>query len=89
MITNFVNYTVLNIFRYDNMVKRLYRDTDKKIIAGVSAGLGDYFNIDPLIIRLIFIFTAFAIGTSIFIYIIMWALVPSKIRVIHENTYHR
>ena len=36
-------------------VKRLYRSSDNKMIAGVCGGLGKYFNIDPVIFRIIFV----------------------------------
>jgi len=57
--------------------KRLMRSKDKKI-AGVCAGLGDYFDLDPTIVRIIFtIFTIFTAGfPGIFAYLIMWAIMP-------------
>ena len=58
-------------------VKKLYRDTDKKYVAGVSSGLAHYFGIDPLWIRLIWIFlTIFTWGGFIFIYGLLWILIP-------------
>ncbi len=60
-----------------NRVKKLYRDTDKKYVAGVSAGLAHYFGIDPLWIRLLWIFlTIFTWGGFIFIYGLLWILIP-------------
>lgn len=60
-----------------NKVKKLYRDTEKKYVAGVSAGLAHYFNIDPLWIRLLWIFlTIFTWGGFIFIYGLLWILIP-------------
>jgi phage shock protein PspC (stress-responsive transcriptional regulator) len=57
-------------------MKKLYRSNNDKIIAGVCAGLGDYINIDPTIVRLIFMIL-FLMGTGGFwIYIILWAIVP-------------
>ncbi len=58
-------------------VKKLYRDTDKKYVAGVSSGLAHYFGIDPLWIRLLWIFlTIFTWGGFIFIYGLLWILIP-------------
>ncbi|APQ16020.1 PspC domain-containing protein [Maribacter hydrothermalis] len=58
-------------------VKKLYRDTEKKYVAGVSSGLAHYFGIDPLWIRLIWIFlTIFTWGGFIFIYGLLWILIP-------------
>lgn len=37
-------------------MKRLYRSPDKRLLAGVCSGLGDFFSIDPVLVRLIFVF---------------------------------
>ncbi len=57
--------------------KRLYRDIDEGIISGVSAGLAKYFDIDPVIVRVIFIITAFLNGIGILAYVILWLIVPA------------
>ncbi|MBG49640.1 MAG: hypothetical protein CML05_15240 [Pseudozobellia sp.] len=57
--------------------KKFYRDTDHKYIAGVSSGLGHYFNIDPLWVRLIWIvLTIGSTGAFIVIYALLWLLIP-------------
>ncbi|GAB5565017.1 MAG: PspC domain-containing protein [Winogradskyella sp.] len=57
--------------------KKLFRDTDNSYIGGVSAGLGHYFGIDALWMRLIWLLLAIGSGgTFVFIYVIFWALVP-------------
>ncbi len=57
-------------------LKKLYRDTDNKIIAGVAGGLAAYFGIDALYIRIIFaVFTLFS-GLGIAIYVLLWLIVP-------------
>ncbi len=56
--------------------KRLFRDTDNAMLAGVAAGLGNYFGVDVLIIRLLFVIATFAGGWGILIYIVLWLLVP-------------
>jgi len=58
-------------------VRKLYRDIDNAIIAGVAAGLGTYFGIDPIIFRLIFIGLVFAGGTGIWLYLIFWLVMPA------------
>ena len=56
--------------------RRLYRDTDEKVIAGVCAGLASYFGVtDPLIFRLIFVVLFFG-GVGPIAYIIFWIAVP-------------
>lgn len=56
--------------------KRLYRNPDGAILAGVASGLGSYFNIDPVFIRVIFVALTFASGIGLIAYIILWAIVP-------------
>jgi len=57
--------------------KRLYRDTDDAIIAGVASGLARYFDIDPVIVRILFIVSIFFNGLGILAYIILWLVVPA------------
>lgn len=56
--------------------KRLYRDTDNAIVAGIASGLARYFDIDPVIVRLIFVIAIFFNGLGILAYIILWLVVP-------------
>lgn len=58
-------------------VKKLTRSKDKKI-AGVAAGLADYFDIDPTIVRILFVVVFFAGGASLLAYIIMWIIMPEE-----------
>jgi phage shock protein C len=58
--------------------KSFYRSTADKKIAGVAAGLGEYFEIDPLLVRLLFIIVAFAGGGGLLIYIVLWIVTPEK-----------
>ncbi len=56
--------------------KKLYRDSENSVIAGVSGGLGAYFNMDPVIFRLLFVIFFFAGGASILVYVILWIVLP-------------
>ena len=58
--------------------KRFYRNPVDKKIAGVASGLADYFDIDPLLVRLIFVVIAFAGGGGVLIYIILWIITPER-----------
>ena len=58
--------------------KKLYLDTQNKKIAGVCAGLADYFNMDPTVLRIIFLITLIYGGLGFWAYIIVWALTPAK-----------
>ncbi|MGB9701343.1 MAG: PspC domain-containing protein [Candidatus Kapaibacteriota bacterium] len=57
-------------------MKTLYRKRDKKVIAGVARGIGEYFDIDPVFIRLLFVITLFTGGIGIIAYIILWIITP-------------
>ncbi len=56
--------------------KRLYRDPDNSVISGVCGGLAAYFNIDPVIFRLLFVFVFFFGGASLLLYVILWIVLP-------------
>jgi phage shock protein C len=61
------------------MDKRLYRSSTERKIAGVCGGLAEYFDVDPVIVRLIFIFLLLlGIGPIILVYIIFWLVVPEN-----------
>lgn len=59
--------------------KRLYRSTDDSVIAGVASGLGYYFGIDPVIIRIAFAVSIFVGGFGIIFYIILWIVTPRAV----------
>lgn len=59
--------------------KRLYRDTDNKILGGVCSGISSYFNIDSSIVRLVWIILFFFFGTGLLIYLILWVIVPEAV----------
>ena len=58
--------------------KRLYRSRDDRMIAGVCAGLAEYIDIDPTIIRLLFVLGLFAGGATFWAYIVMMLVVPEE-----------
>lgn len=57
--------------------KRFYRNPDDRLIAGVCSGIATYFDIDPLVVRLIAIALIFANGLGILIYFILWICIPA------------
>ena len=60
--------------------RKLYRSTSERMIAGVCGGLGDYFNLDPTLVRLIFVFGSILTGSALFwAYIIMMIVVPEDL----------
>lgn len=60
------------------MKAELYRSKNNRILGGVCGGIGEYFEIDPVIIRIIFVILATLGGLGIVIYLILWILVPDK-----------
>lgn len=60
----------------EKSIRRLYRDSDNAILGGVCTGLGAYFNVDPLLFRIVFIAFLIAFGSTAIIYIILWIVVP-------------
>ena len=59
--------------------KKLYRDKEGGMIGGVLAGLGHYFGVDKVWIRIIFLVLVFFYGTGILAYIILWIVMPEAI----------
>jgi len=58
--------------------QKLYRNESNKKLAGVCSGLGEYFDVDPLIIRLAFLVAFFGYGFGGLLYIVLWIATPSK-----------
>ena len=58
------------------MEKRLHRSRTEKMIAGVCGGLAEYFNVDPTLIRVLWVLTVLLAGTGILLYIILWIVMP-------------
>lgn len=56
--------------------RRLYRDPSRGYVAGVAVGLADYFGIDVVIVRVILLALSFASGFGLFLYVVLWLLVP-------------
>lgn len=57
--------------------KRLYRSRSDKMLGGVCAGLGEYFDVDPTLMRLIFVVGMFVLNLPlVLIYLLMWIIVP-------------
>jgi phage shock protein C len=59
--------------------KRLYRSTENKVIAGICGGIAEYFNVDPVLVRIIFVILLIAsFGTAALAYVIAWVIIPKK-----------
>ena len=62
----------------DGNTKRLYRSRDDRMISGVCAGLAEYIDIDPTIVRLLFVLGLFAGGATFWAYLVMMMVVPEE-----------
>ena len=58
--------------------KKLFRSKNDRKIAGVCGGLGEYFNIDPTLIRILFLILLLFGGGGFLLYVICWIAVPEE-----------
>ncbi|MFV9504853.1 MAG: PspC domain-containing protein [Oscillochloridaceae bacterium umkhey_bin13] len=58
------------------MQPRLTRSASETMVAGVCGGLAEYFNIDPVIVRLIFVLITLTSGLGLPVYIVLWMIMP-------------
>ena len=62
-------------------VKRLYRSSDNRVFAGICGGLGEYFDVDPTVVRVVYVLlsllTAFM---GVLLYIILLFVIPNRPR---------
>jgi phage shock protein PspC (stress-responsive transcriptional regulator) len=55
---------------------RMYRDPDHRVIGGVCSGMGAYWDIDPVIVRIIFVALALGGGLGVLVYLILYIVIP-------------
>jgi len=60
------------------MKKKLYRSRTQRMLGGVCGGIAEYFDIDPTLVRLLFVALTFIGGTGFFIYIVASIVIPEK-----------
>ena len=58
--------------------KKFYLSTTDKKIGGVCGGIAEYFNLDPLLVRIGFLFLIFGLGTGLLFYLLLWLLAPKN-----------
>lgn len=68
------NYGQYN--NYQPTTRRLYRNGNDKMLGGVCSGVANYFDIDPVMVRLIFVILFLTAGIGLLAYIIAWIIVP-------------
>ena len=58
------------------MNRKLYKSNQNKMIAGVCGGLGEFFEVDPTLIRLLWVIFALAAGSGLLVYIASAIIIP-------------
>ena len=59
-------------------MNKLYRSKSNRILAGVCGGIGEYFNVDPTIVRLLGLLISITGGAGVIAYIIAWIIIPEE-----------
>jgi len=57
-------------------IKKFFRNPDDQVIGGVSGGIGAFFGIDPVVVRVLFVASIFLGGTGLILYLILWIITP-------------
>ena len=70
------------------MVKRIYRSRTESMIGGLAGGLANYFQVDPVLVRLIFVGAGFLTGVvpGVLAYLVGWIIVPLEPAVIYAGS---
>lgn len=75
---NLLNFNQGNIQSERTPYQRLSRNLNDKVLGGVCSGMGDYWTIDPILFRLLFVVLFFGFGVGLLMYIIMWIVIPKS-----------
>ncbi len=59
-------------------MKKITRDVGNKMIGGVCSGIAEYLDIDPTIVRLLWLFAILLAGTGILAYVVCWIVIPVR-----------
>ncbi len=62
----------------ENEIKRLYRSAKDKVLGGVCGGLAKYFNVDPVLIRVLWAISFFFGGAGLIAYLVAWIIMPEE-----------
>ena len=60
------------------MDKKLYRSDNNRMFMGIYAGIAEYFNIDPAVVRLLFIILCFIYSGDFFVYLFAAIIIPKR-----------
>ncbi|MFC2130845.1 PspC domain-containing protein [Bacteroidota bacterium] len=67
------------------MQKKLHRSRKDRMIAGVCGGIAEYFDVDPVIIRVLFVVLTIGPGIGLLAYIVLWIVVPQGVIIIRSS----
>lgn len=67
------------------MDRKIYLSNTNKKIGGVCGGLGEYFGIDPTIVRILWVLAVFLEGIGLLAYFIAWIVMPRRSSCIYDN----
>lgn len=59
------------------MNRKLYKSRNNRVFSGVCGGIGEYLNVDPVVVRVIWLILVFAFGTGILAYILCLLIMPN------------
>ena len=71
------------------MEKKLYRSETNKQIAGVCAGLAEYFDVDVTLVRIAFLVMMLMGGPGFLLYVVLWFVIPEESQVIYQDALKR
>jgi phage shock protein C len=57
-------------------IKKIYRSRTQRMLAGICGGLADYFEVDPTLVRIVFLFMLFAAGSGVLVYLVLIFIIP-------------
>ena len=76
--TNNSTFAALNEMKGQKMNKKLYRSIANKKLCGVCGGIGEYFDLDPTLIRVLWLCSVFLLGSGLLAYIICAIIMPTQ-----------
>ncbi len=62
----------------EKKIKNIYRINQGKVLGGVCTGFGEYWGIDPVILRILFVILFFGFGAGLLFYLLLWIILPIK-----------
>jgi len=69
-------------------MKRLYRSRQNSVVGGVAGGIAEYFNVDPTVVRLVWIVAVFMGGLGVLAYLIAWLVIPVNPEQEYDDDWH-